>query len=266
MVRSKNSEGKPPDRRASDSLEPPADSGGGYCNPPAKHRWPKGVSGNPRGRPRKAEKVPFSNRVYPFRDIFLKEMERPVGIKEGGQSAQIDAFSAIVRSITVGAIQGDRHKQKMALEFASAAAQSRKDEMEADVCYVQAYKQKWKPIFALAARSAQPEPHQLPHPDHLDTDLATGKTLISGPTTPDGKERWDLLKFELRKKTKILDHLVTEARANPRKRSAAKQIAVVQQALWSLEKMVPEGWNWREKLGWEEAYAEKFMVLQKSSD
>jgi Family of unknown function (DUF5681) len=48
-----------------------------YGSPPVSSRWPKGVSGNPYGRPRSR---PTSD------DMFLAEMDRPVKVLENGRT------------------------------------------------------------------------------------------------------------------------------------------------------------------------------------
>jgi hypothetical protein len=57
----------------------------GYKNPPPEHRFRKGVSGNPRGRPRKGD-----TRALPMpsvRDVFLDVASEPVPVTIGGGSA-----------------------------------------------------------------------------------------------------------------------------------------------------------------------------------
>lgn len=267
MASSKNNKGSPPRDCNAESPEPSDDNrGGGYCSPPLHSRWQKGTSGNPRGRPRKLKPLTFSQKLEPFRDLIFEEMERPIEIKEGGQRIEIETGRAILRSLAIGAMQGDLRKQRLALGYMSAAAQSSKADRAEDARFVTFYKAKWDPIFSSAVKLGKPEPEQLPHPDHLIIDLATGNMVISGPLTLAEKQSWDFLKFQLRENTKHLDRMIADAAVSPRNRSAAKSVASVQQHLASLEKKVPPGWSWREELGWEDAYAEKIFAHRKPPD
>lgn len=231
----------------------------GYRKPPARNRWAKGQSGNPYGRPRKKDKEPFARKIHPLRDMIFDELERPVAIKEGGQTIEIETLRAILRSVNVGAIKGNRTQQKLALDIASAAQESRRADLENLVLNVETYKQQWEPIFERAARNGGPEPRQLPHPDHVDIDPLTCEIVFTGPQTRAEKKAWDHLKFQLRESQRMLFKLRADAAANPRSRRNKEICELADKHVRKLEKMVPRGWNWRENLGWEEAYAKRIF-------
>lgn len=187
-------------------------------------------------------------------------MGRIVEIKEGGQRIGIEAARAIVRSVAIGAMQGDLRKQKLVLQIAAAAEQSSKADRAESIKFVTFYKAKFDPIFSAAAKAGKAEPEQLPHPDHLGIDLTTGEMIITGPLTLPDKQQWDHLKFQLRETSKILKEMLAAAAAKPRDRAAAKRVVLVQQHLTALEREVRPGWNWAEELGWEDKYAERILA------
>ena len=94
----------------------------GYANPPAQHRFKKGKSGNPRGRPRK-------------QDDLWSHMNRVLGrkVKLQGSDEQIPIREALIRRLRDLALAGDRRAlelQRRILAEASAADVDRFDPEE----------------------------------------------------------------------------------------------------------------------------------------
>jgi len=72
----------------------------GYGKPPVATRFPKGRSGNPKGRKKKA---PVEDMRLEIDDFF----DTPVKIVEGGRSRSVSKMEAIVSMYRVQALQGD---------------------------------------------------------------------------------------------------------------------------------------------------------------
>ena len=235
----------------------------GHGKPPVDSQWKKGQSGNPHGRPSKSDTEPFVGKSHPIRDAIFDELERMVPIKEGGSTSEITTLSAIIRSINVGAIKGNHSQQKLAIRCAIAADESRRTDIAAGILNVEDYKHKWGPVFSQARQHASPEPRQVPHPDHININLQTGDFVISGPLTPSDKKAWDHLKFQLRQTECMLIKQTENAAVHPQNREEKTKCEHMKNHLKKLEKRVPKGWNWRERLGWEESYDTKMIAETK---
>jgi hypothetical protein len=104
-------------------LENKSESHVGYCKPPKSHQFKKGVSGNPKGRP-KTRKVGDLNLV--LRNI-LKE---PLTISEEGERKTISKYEGVLAALRVKALKGDarsiKRLMKLSHEVGSFAKQEQK--------------------------------------------------------------------------------------------------------------------------------------------
>jgi hypothetical protein len=85
----------------------------GYGHPPAEHRFKKGISGNPRGRPPKSERA-LSVRQYDA-DI-LRAGEQQMEVMIDGKRTKISLFELMVRKLYLLGGQGNFKAIKMAFE------------------------------------------------------------------------------------------------------------------------------------------------------
>jgi hypothetical protein len=81
----------------------------GYGKPPAHTRFKKGVSGNPAGRPRG---------ITPGRAmrLALKEIFRPLRIREGDRVTELSGFQVVVRQMMAQAVKGSGPTGRMLIE------------------------------------------------------------------------------------------------------------------------------------------------------
>jgi hypothetical protein len=70
----------------------------GYGKPPRAHRFQKGRSGNPRGRPKGAK-----NEATILRGL----LDRKIDVRQGGRSRKITVFEAILMRFTEDALKGN---------------------------------------------------------------------------------------------------------------------------------------------------------------
>jgi Family of unknown function (DUF5681) len=142
-----------------------------YRNPPIEHRFRKGVSGNPRGRPRKIRAfvstkiggqpgIGYEDRI---KSLAIEEAYRLITIREGDRTEQIPVIQAILRKVAVAAANGNIRAQQNYLNLLiGAEADRRVATMELLKTAVD-YKEHWHHVLTERARKGTtgPEPDAL---------------------------------------------------------------------------------------------------------
>ena len=104
----------------------------GYRNPPAEHRFRKGQSGNPAGRPpRRATGAPgdrLPGADEPTRAMILEEAYRPVTVREGEDEIILSTHRAVFRSMAAAAMSGNQTAQHRWTKLVQAAEAQQKRE------------------------------------------------------------------------------------------------------------------------------------------
>ena len=80
----------------------------GYGQPPKNSQFPKGVSGNPKGRPRGSKNL---------KTILKKELEEKMTIQEKGKTKKVTKQEAIVKTLVNNTLKGDKNAMQALLRL-----------------------------------------------------------------------------------------------------------------------------------------------------
>lgn len=167
----------------------------GYRKPPKEHQFKKGQSGNLKGRPRKAKPVYVPPGLAPLTaEVILAEARRIVPVRDGAKVHDLDTLQAMVRSLNVTGLKGNRRALVDAIKLARMAEEAQDKEWTALVDSVLEYKTSWKEEIAYCEINGLPRPDPLPHPDDIALDYVNRLIIYNGPADEKQKADWDRMR------------------------------------------------------------------------
>lgn len=157
----------------------------GYGRPPTDHRFQKGKSGNPKGRPKRARKAQSANAdlLNPLLQIVHNEVYREVTVRDGDKMHKMPVIQAIARTLSVAAMKGNR---LAARELINLLKPIEEDNAVAHWKAFQAvldYKMRMTEQVTEYERQGKAPPEMIPHPEDISIDPRAGTYSIDGPMT-----------------------------------------------------------------------------------
>lgn len=181
-------------RKAIKSNLPTATYDVGYGKPPSANRFPKGTSGNPKGRPKGARnRFPALNEER-MKAIIMEEAYRMITVRDGDRNITIPMAQAIIRSLSINAAKGNQRAQRLFSELLAATETSNKQLHDEYLETSIIYKVEWERELQRRDKLGVTGPEPIPHPDHIEIDFDTGAVRIKGPMTKEEKEFLDKLR------------------------------------------------------------------------
>ncbi len=236
---------------------------GNYRNPPVEHRFRKGVSGNPKGRPRKNRGFASPRALVstkgdgqlgvgpedPMKSLAIEEAYRLITVREGDRVEKIPVIQAILRKVLVAAANGNVRAQQQFLNLViGAEADRRVATMEMFNSAIE-YKERWHHALSERARNGTTGPEPVPHPDDIIIDPKTWEVRFEGPVLQEEKDAQDALHAmwpDFERDLSRLNEMIEADPGNPDLREQRVQLTKIVDWIWedkkkrSLKKAVRE--------------------------
>jgi len=154
----------------------------GYKKPPKHTQFKKGQSGNPKGRPRKDDFGPGTDRSASR--LLLQEADRSITLTDASGSTEITGIQAVIRKEYVTAMKGNPLAQKHVIERYDLAERDRRRSIAGENEIWRLYRDRTRKEIADAKAKGETPPDPLPHPEDIVLDPDKGVQFL-GPMLPE---------------------------------------------------------------------------------
>jgi hypothetical protein len=215
----------------------------GYGSPPVEHQIKRGERRNPNGRRGKGNPTPAKTNTPSLAAIIREEMSRTVAQNDG---TEIELHRRIVQAAILKAANGDMPAARLVIAELRRLQEREENEISEVRQLALEYRYHGQDIFDDYRRRGLEPPDIVPHPSHII--IKGDEVSINGPINHEGQTAWEKFKRCIALLTDDLAWARKHVREYPGEEWAEKSLQSALRLRRKAMRMVPKGWNWREKI------------------